>query len=168
MQPGFQTEAKLHCLSKSEIVSKGLTPRWHGEFIEDLACFSSIVGVVSIPKGFLTDGATIPRVLWPALSATDPDIYYASFIHDFLYATHGQIPGGPFSKEQSDRTLEEQMLILGAPRWRASAVYEAVHVFGGFAFSAKLAGMRAWSETTNPERLKNTIYRNNLRALYAE
>jgi hypothetical protein len=94
---------------------------------------------VEIPAGFLTDGASVPRVVWSLLSDTDPDILYPSYLHDLLYSLRGAL--GPvgrrvlFSREQCDQVLREMMLAVGAPGWKAEAVYRAVRLGGGFAWA---------------------------------
>jgi hypothetical protein len=145
-------------LSKAETVHRALPFDWHGEFTQDLVCISLIGGKITIPKGFITDGATIPRILWPILANTDPDILYASFIHDFLYAVHGKLPDRTLTKDQADNILREQMIVVGAPRWKADIVYRAVHIFGGFAYSKLVGIRRPWNAVTPPAKLARTPY----------
>lgn len=40
----------------------------------------------TIPKGFLINGASIPRLVWSAIGGPySPDILRASVIHDYMY-----------------------------------------------------------------------------------
>lgn len=45
--------------------------------------------IIIIPKGFITDGASIPRVFWSIISPTGP-LFLASILHDFAYQ-HGYL-----------------------------------------------------------------------------
>lgn len=86
---------------------------------------SDLLGRVEIPEGFLTDFASIPRLLWRYLDPEDPAICYASAIHDYLYSAQ------PCSREMADKILVEAMSISGA-RWdQRVAAYRAVRMFGG-------------------------------------
>jgi Protein of unknown function (DUF1353) len=157
--PGFQSEVELTPLSKADIIARGLPLRWHGQLNTELVCVSSFCGTFTIPVGFLTDGATIPKIFWNVLSDTDPNILYPAFAHDFCYSVHGNLPNAVVTKDQADQMLREQMKILGAPIWQCDAVYRAVHWFGGGHFIAKLVGMRrAWSDVTHPAKLSGTSY----------
>jgi hypothetical protein len=156
---GFQGEVTLIPLSKWDIQRRGLPVRFYGEFQSDLVCESAFCGTFTIPKGFLSDGATIPKLFWNLLSDTDPNIFYPSLAHDFGYSTHGNIGPRIVTKDQVDQMLREQMKAVGAPAWQYDQVYWAVHWFGGFASTARLVGIKqGWNETTHPAKLRNTEY----------
>lgn len=146
---GFEGEAPLSDLTKSEIVHAGLQRVWHGRFNADFYCDSDIAGRVVIPKGFVTDGASIPRIFWNILSDTDPDIEYPSFVHDLLYSVHGKLPDRTLTRDQCDHVIREQMLALDCPKWKANAVYAALHLFG----------WHGWNQHTPAYKLVNTTYR---------
>ena len=46
---------------------------------------------IIIPKGFITDFASIPRVFWTVLSPDDARYIYAALVHDVLYEQHGEL-----------------------------------------------------------------------------
>jgi Protein of unknown function (DUF1353) len=152
---GFSTQAKMIELSRGEIAKRELPDVWYGEFLEDLICTSAIAGTFSIPKGFVSDGATIPPVLWNILSDTSPDILYPSFAHDLLYSVHGKLPGIWLTRDKCDNVIREQMKALGAPAWKYDSVYRALHLFGGI----------AWGHHTLPQKLEKTFYAHNLEAV---
>lgn len=97
---------------------------------EMLSDFSYHVGaypsldVVIVPAGFVTDLASIPRVLWSLLP---PHGRYAkaAIIHDWLYAT-----GIGGSREYADNVFLEAMEVLGVSVWKRSVIYWAVRAFG--------------------------------------
>lgn len=86
---------------------------------------SDSVGQVSVPEGFQTDFASIPRLAWRYIDPEDPVILFASVVHDYLYSVQST------SREVADRVLVEAMGISGA-RWdQRKAVHAAVRMFGG-------------------------------------
>lgn len=91
--------------------------------------YISSYGVVTVPTGFITDGASIPRIFWSALM---PFGFYfaAAIIHDYLYSEFNT----RFSRAQSDVIFKEAMFNLGLDWPRREAIYRAVQMFGGNSF----------------------------------
>lgn len=82
-----------------------------------------------IPRGFITDGLTIPRFLWWIFPPSYSPGYVAAVFHDFCYAEmYGEV-----SKEWADEAFRLLMLDSGAPNWVARAFWLAVrsNVAGG-------------------------------------
>ncbi len=42
-----------------------------------------------VPKGFITDLASVPRILWPIYAPNDAKTIGAAIMHDYLYACPG-------------------------------------------------------------------------------
>ena len=81
-----------------------------------------------IPEGFESDGASVPRILWPVVfPADDLQAMYGAIVHDFLYRTH---PKG-WDKAQADETFQFLMEKGGVPKRRARLAYIGVKLFGG-------------------------------------
>lgn len=80
---------------------------------------------VLIDKGFLTDFASTPRLLWPIFPPAGRWMR-ASILHDYLYS----LPG--CSRFLADALFREAMHDLGVPWWRRVVMYYAVRLFGGF------------------------------------
>ena len=80
---------------------------------------------VIIPKGFITDFASVPRGLWTFFP---PDGQYtqAAVLHDFLYSTQ------MFDRKDCDNIFLEAMAVLKVKRWKRTIMYWAVRVFGGW------------------------------------
>ena len=78
-----------------------------------------------IPAGFVSDGASIPRIFWRLL---DPPItartFTAQLKHDFAYQT------AYCTKKEADTLFLKDMLNAGYPRWKAYCDYVGVRVFG--------------------------------------
>ena len=78
--------------------------------------------IVSVPKGFVTDFASVPRILWPIFPPAGPWCE-AAVVHDYLCCT------GTCSRFLADAIFREAMYQLGVPIWRRVAMYYAVRVF---------------------------------------
>ena len=77
----------------------------------------------TVPTGFRTDLASIPRLFWNILP---PFGKYteAAVLHDWLYRTH------LVSRPQADALLLEAMTLCRVPAWQRVVIYGAVRLFG--------------------------------------
>ena len=93
----------------------GLEPNYSRE--------TSALGVVTVPAGFIWDGASTPRFMHTILP---PWGMYsgAALVHDFLYSTK------PCTREQADRVLLQLMIEDGVRPERATVMYRAVQALG--------------------------------------
>jgi len=80
---------------------------------------------LTLPKGFVTDFASIPRVFWSVLPR-DGDYVYAAVIHDYLYWIQST------SREEADAAAA--LADFSISTVTAATIYNAIH----------LAGERAW------------------------
>lgn len=116
----FLSPVRMEILPPSQV--KG---RQKYRLLEPFVYDSNLLGRIEIPAGFLTDFASIPRILWRYLDPEDSAIQFASLVHDYLYFTQ------PCSREVADKVMVEAMEISGA-RWDQRVVaYRAVRLFGG-------------------------------------
>jgi hypothetical protein len=83
---------------------------------------------IDVPAGFVTDFASIPRVLWNILPPTGP-YGKAAVIHDYLYWT-GKAEGRPIPKSYADGVFYRAMRELGVGFLRARSMWLAVRLFG--------------------------------------
>jgi len=95
--------------------------------------YVSSVGMIIVPTGFLTDGASVPRMFWNIFNPVGPT-FPAAVIHDFLYSKHNT----EYSREESDRIFKEAMFNLGIGWVTRETVYRAVRMFGGPSFKAQV------------------------------
>lgn len=86
------------------------------------------LGAVTIPAGFLTDGASIPQVFWNIL-APFGEYFPAALLHDYLYS---QASTGHFNttRKQADALFLEAMFNLGVPWHTRHTIHAAVRAFG--------------------------------------
>lgn len=78
-----------------------------------------------IPAGFVTDGGSIPRLLWRVLGPPVDAQTIAAFIrHDWNYQT------GRVKRHQADNQLYADLRAAGVGRVRAYVIYLGVLAFG--------------------------------------
>ena len=78
---------------------------------------------ITVPKGFITDFASIPPIFWSILPSIGK-YTKASVIHDYLYQTREK------SRKESDDIFYDGMLILGTKKWKAKIMHKSVRLFG--------------------------------------
>ncbi|HAP0136057.1 TPA: DUF1353 domain-containing protein [Escherichia coli] len=79
--------------------------------------------VIEVPAGYVTDLASVPRILWVVFP---PHGRYAkaAIVHDWLYDNALR------TKAEADRIFLDAMTVLGVPCWRRRLMYLAVRLFG--------------------------------------
>jgi len=77
----------------------------------------SLAATITVPPGFVTDFASVPRLPLAYLMAGDT-AHEAAVVHDWLYTTHG-VDGQPITRAQADATFREAIAAAGnqAPGW---------------------------------------------------
>jgi hypothetical protein len=95
---------------------------------------------ITVPKGFVTDLASIPRPFWDLLPPDGPWTK-AAVIHDYLYYTQGSgvwnkhpktiTKATPYTRAEVDWILRDAMQDRGVDLVRRNIIYLAVRVGGG-------------------------------------
>jgi hypothetical protein len=93
---------------------------------------------VQVPKGFVTDFASIPRLFWSALRP-DGDYAYAAVIHDYLYWTQET------DRETADDIFRQAMIDFKIPSVTAWAIHKAVRL-GGEKYWKQIPELKAKGE----------------------
>jgi hypothetical protein len=83
--------------------------------------------VITVPIGFETDFASIPRIFWSILSPIDKH-GKAAVIHDFCYY-HGL-----YTRKVCDMIFREGMRVLNVKPWKATTMYYVLRVTGWYAW----------------------------------
>jgi hypothetical protein len=83
--------------------------------------------ILTVPVGFETDFASIPRFLW-AIYPPAGKWGKAAVVHDWLYAS------GDRTRLECDEIFKDAMEILGVPWLRRQVMYRAVRLGGGAAW----------------------------------
>lgn len=99
---------------------------------------------ITVPKGFITDGASVPSFLWGWPFDLSPWGPYAkaAVLHDWLYAEQA------LTKLEADNTFLEAMEALGISEFKRNVMFKAVRWFG----------QAAWDEHKqkgDPEKIKS-------------
>ena len=88
--------------------------------------FTAYGKTFTIPAGYLSNGFSCPRFLWPLISpAIDSRTLRSACIHDWLYENH------VLTRAQADKYFRGRLIEDGFPRWKAELSYIGVRVFGG-------------------------------------
>ena len=112
----------------------------------------SDTGVITVPAGYITDLASVPRAIWAFISPFD--VARAAVIHDLLYEyINVQYKGvkesaaaeeGPVSKKEREeyRAVADHVFKVAmmnseppVPSWKIYSAYWAVRMFGRWAIN---------------------------------
>ena len=116
---------------KSELHSKMLKNEKH-ELLQPLV-FESLIGEIIVPKGFVTDFASVPRI--PIVYAlTGNTSHRAAVVHDYLYGDNGL----RVSRKKADKVFLEAMKSRKVSGWRRYSMYWAVRLFGSNRYKNQL------------------------------
>jgi hypothetical protein len=102
---------------------------------------------VTVPAGFVTDYASVPRPLW-LIFPPQGEWLWASVVHDYLYWDQ------TCTREQADNIFRMAMREEGVANWAANALYAAVRLFGGKARNANQAERAAGRPRILPKRYR--------------
>jgi len=101
---------------------------------EDLQLVLDNNHIIRVPRGFVWNGASIPRIMWRVCgSPMVPENVRASCVHDWLYSRK-RIPTRHFSRKECDNIFY-QILRKDGKSWAiAKLMLYAVNVFGRYHF----------------------------------
>jgi hypothetical protein len=101
--------------------------------------------LITVPAGFVTDLASIPRLVWTFYPPDGPWVK-AAIVHDFLYYTRGDGLWGkvrglartkPYSRAESDSIFAEAMQDRGVRPWGRFVLWIAVRLGGWLGWKVK-------------------------------
>ena len=88
-------------------------------------------GWVFVPAGYLTDGASVPRLFWNVIPPWG-SYGQAAVVHDivceYLSVTKGGVPE-PVTRAECDKILLQAMEVIGVPWITRTAIYGAVSAY---------------------------------------
>ena len=79
---------------------------------------------IRIKKGFVTNGADIPRIFWSIFPPNSPEYMSAIVIHDFLCDKYPEV-----SYKEADRVFYEAMIEIGVSKWKAKLFYKSCSIY---------------------------------------
>lgn len=109
------------------ILTDSLTAYWEGKRI-------------AVLPGYVTDGASIPRVAWRVVGNPWEEYLPAAIIHDILYETE------IFDRRDADRCFIDLMEWLEIGWARRSIMYRAVRMGGGFTWRKHTEDSKAYAK----------------------
>lgn len=107
-------------------------------------------GIITVPKGFVTDGASIPQFGWSIIGVSpfSSSVIYPAVIHDWLYATHQT------TRREADKVFLRAMRSQGYLKdWQINIMYRCVRLFGGRSYKKD----NLLDKIVYPEKLKYYI-----------
>lgn len=82
---------------------------------------------VTVPRGFVYDGATIPPVFWiTAYTPFNPMVMGPALIHDWIYYNH------QVDRRTADKMLRDLLAINGVSEAKRMGMYQAVRLAGEY------------------------------------
>lgn len=90
--------------------------------------YASSMGVITVPRGFRTDGASVPRIFWNIFDPFGP-YFPAALIHDFLYSLSSD-NFFKVNRATADALFREAMFNIGIGWLMRETIYRAVRIGG--------------------------------------
>lgn len=112
-------------------------PEW--VVLDDCRCAALDGFTVTVKRGFKTDLASIPRLLWGFIASFELSLL-APIVHDLIYGSAGTValPHGEvmpadkrFDRKEADDLFLELMTRSKIAYWKRNVAYLAVRAFGG-------------------------------------
>ena len=112
------------------------------DYVEKSTKFSTLESVeveylgttFDIPRGFVSDGCSIPRGLWNYVEPFDGRYLKIFTAHDWFYST------GQLSRLDADKFMYEGLRQQGMSWTKANSIYYAVRMFGKNHYDDKTMG----------------------------
>jgi hypothetical protein len=82
----------------------------------------------TVPAGFVSDGASVPRVLWMVYPPFGENYEPAAWLHDYLYQCAELVPG--MTRDRADGLLEEAAEAWGFRGSGARVLFAGVRAGG--------------------------------------
>ena len=80
--------------------------------------------VISVPEGFITDGASIPKIFYSLIGGPLGKYAAPAVLHDYLYHIK------KYTRRRSDQIFLEAMKVRGVSWWKRHTMFTAVRLAG--------------------------------------
>lgn len=101
---------------------------------KDLIYQTPTDGLISVPRGFICDLASIPRIFQVLIPVNDKH-RQAATLHDWLYYKKGIIGQYCYNRAQCDQMFLQAMAETGVSRWKRYSMFFAVRIGGYLAWA---------------------------------
>ena len=88
--------------------------------------------IIEVPENFITDLASIPKILWNIFEPAGENYTRSSLIHDYLYSKDCKYI--EISRKEAEQIFLEIMKERGVPFWKRHLMHKAVRMFGWIFF----------------------------------
>ncbi len=128
-QSKFLTKVRTEALPKLEG-----NPTQYYRTLEPIEYYSELTDTIyTIPVGFITDLASVPRIFqW--LLPPDGEYKYESILHDYFFRT----PEVDVTFDQANDIFLEAMKVGKVAEWKEYVIYRAVCWFGKSGFKERV------------------------------
>jgi len=99
--------------------------------------YVSRFGEITVPKGFISDGASVPRPFWTIFSPFNGDYFEAALIHDYLYSKISSATYPLLTRKNADTIFMDAMYDLGVGWISRHPIYRAVRLGGWMSYKKK-------------------------------
>jgi hypothetical protein len=84
--------------------------------------------ILVVPKGFKSDGCSVPRFLWSTISPQiDPRTLAGAILHDYIYRNAYNLS---WTRKEADKAFYDIIRSDGLSWWKAQKAYWGVRLFG--------------------------------------
>ena len=83
---------------------------------------------ITIPKGYVTNGADIPRFFWRLFPPFSPEYLPAVIIHDFFCDEAEKLNNSKELYKHADTLFKEALKALRVSSWKVTIFYNAVRL----------------------------------------
>lgn len=80
-----------------------------------------------VPKGYITDGASVPRIFWNILPPNKAEYLSAAIVHDYLTDLATEKKSITF--KLADNTFKEMLVELGVKKREVFLLYTGVRLY---------------------------------------
>ena len=141
----FRPPRNWSLISSLKFKSETLTREERELLVECGVQVTKTTSTITVPKGYITDLASVPRVCWAFIAPFD--CARAAVVHDIMYEKiNGAFKKGIIeSKAEREiyRKIADDMFLEGmqsaeppVPVWKQQAAYRAVRAFGRWAINS--------------------------------
>lgn len=110
-----------------------ISPIWHNRWVLSKS-FTYYRGIkwsknkITIPKGFIFDGASLPRVFYIIWTPMWTDTLIAALLHDYIYRIQ------TMSRQEADELFNEVMIVTDVNTFKRINYYLWVRIWGWVAW----------------------------------
>ena len=105
----------------------------------DIGDIPGVIHRVTVPAGYSTDGASIPRLMWSLVgSPFDPRFVAAAVVHDW-YCDQSRITGQYFTRRIGDAVFLNLLAVAKVPACKRAAMFVGVSFYSFIRFGIPAA-----------------------------